>query len=74
MLTLHDLATSAQEKIRKPEVQAALHEIVLGPEGSLRRTLPAGGLTCAEQVDVLVEQETDLNIVGRAFIGWAPWL
>ena len=52
----------------------ALREIVMGPKGSLRRRLPESGLTAAEQVDVLVEQATDNNIVGRTWPGWAPWL
>jgi len=28
----------------------------------------------AEQVDVLIEQATDPNILGRTWQGWAPWL
>lgn len=51
-----------------------LKDIVLGPTGSLRRTLPADGLTVEQQVDCLVEQATDGNILGRMWAGFAPWL
>lgn len=51
-----------------------LEDIVLGPPGSLRRTLPSDGLSVEQQVDVLVEQATDANILGRSWIGFGPWL
>ena len=51
-----------------------LRDVVMGPSDSLRRSLPESGLTAAQQVDVLVEQATDLNILGRTYQGWSPWL
>ena len=54
--------------------KAELDRVVLGPRGSLRRSLPLNGLSVREQVDVLVEQATDDNLLGRTWIGWAPWL
>ena len=72
-LTLRDLATSVQAEVKKPELQRALGEIVLGPEGSLRRSLPELGLSAEQQVDVLIEQATDPNVLGRTWQGWWPW-
>ena len=46
-----------------------LRDVVMGPSDSLRRSLPENGLTAAQQVDVLVEQATDLNILGRTYQG-----
>ena len=73
-LTIADLEQSTSSDIKKAETMDALRDVVLGPRGSLRRTLPAAGLTPAQQVDVLVEQATDPNVLGRTYQGWAPWL
>lgn len=73
-LTLRDLESSTNAELKKADTMAALRDIVLGPDDSLRRRLPELGLTVEEQVDVLVEQATDLNIVGRTYQGWAPFL
>ena len=73
-LTLRDLESSPHSEMKKLENMKALTDIVLGAEGSLRRTLPSTGLTAAQQVDVLVEQATDPNVLGRTYHGWAPWL
>ena len=73
-LTLRDLESSTNPEVKKAENMRALTDIVLGAEYSLRRTLPDIGLTPAQQVDVLVEQATDPNVLGRTYHGWAPWL
>nr|XP_012147608.1 PREDICTED: DNA-dependent protein kinase catalytic subunit-like [Megachile rotundata]XP_012147609.1 PREDICTED: DNA-dependent protein kinase catalytic subunit-like [Megachile rotundata]XP_012147610.1 PREDICTED: DNA-dependent protein kinase catalytic subunit-like [Megachile rotundata]XP_012147611.1 PREDICTED: DNA-dependent protein kinase catalytic subunit-like [Megachile rotundata] len=31
-------------------------------------------LTPEEQVECLLDQATDLNVLGRTFVGWKPWL
>jgi len=54
--------------------RADVSNVVLGPEDSLRRSLPSGGLSVEQQVDCLVEQATDPNILGRTYIGWAPFI
>ena len=51
----------------------AFEKVVLGPEGSLRRTLPHAGLSLEQQVDCLVEQATDPCVLGWSFAGWKPW-
>ena len=71
---LRDLESSTQADVKRPQTLLALEEIVLGPTDSLRRRLPAEGLTPGEQVDVLVELATDPNVLGRTYAGWAPWL
>ena len=74
-LTLRDLENTTNAALKKDSATIkALREVVLGPSDSLRRQLPEGGLTPAQQVDVLVEQATDPNILGRTYQGWAPWL
>ena len=55
-----------------------LQEVLLGPEGSLRRTLKGRilgrgePLTAAEQVDCLIEAATDPGILRCGFSGWKP--
>ena len=71
-ITLKELSFSVKSDVRKRK--AELDRVVLGPRGSLRRSLPLNGLSVREQVDVLVEQATDDNLLGRTWIGWAPWL
>lgn len=51
----------------------AFEKVVLGPEDSLRRTLPHAGLSLEQQVDCLVEQATDPCVLGWSFAGWKPW-
>ena len=51
----------------------AFEKVVLGPGGSLRRTLPHAGLSLEQQVDCLVEQATDPCVLGWSFGGWRPW-
>ena len=51
----------------------AVEKVVLGPEGSLRRTLPRAGRSLEQQVDCLVEQATDPCVLGWTFGGWRPW-
>lgn len=71
-LTLRDLEASNNGHVKK--ALASLEDVVLGPNGSRRREYAAENLTVAEQVDVLIEQATDPNILGRTWQGWAPWL
>ena len=72
MLTMRDLENATNPDVKKS--MGALRDIVMGPDDSLRRRMPESGLSAAEQVDVLVEQATDENILGRTWRGWAPWL
>ena len=72
MLTMRDLENATNPDVKKS--MGALKDIVMGPDDSLRRRMPESGLSAAEQVDVLVEQATDENILGRTWKGWAPWL
>ena len=52
----------------------AIIDVVRGAAGSVRRALSGDRpLTAAEQVDALIEQSADPNVVGRVFIGWAPF-
>ncbi|XP_076766848.1 DNA-dependent protein kinase catalytic subunit isoform X2 [Xylocopa sonorina] len=51
--------------------------IVTGDDEDNKRTRARMGnncLTVAEQVECLLDQATDLNILGRTFVGWKPWL
>ena len=58
-----------------PKLKQSITDLVLGPDGSLRRQLgDVRGLTVEQQVDALVEQATDTNILSRTWRGWAPWL
>jgi len=72
-LTLGELQSSIHPDVKKPLSMSDLTDIVLGGRDSLRRQLPERGLTVGQQVDVLVEQATDPNILGRTYLGWAPW-
>ena len=73
-LTVKEIGMSVIPKVR--ECAADIARVVMGPEGSLRRELAeqSAPLTVEQQVDLLVEQATDPNILGRTYIGWAPWL
>ncbi|CAL7934054.1 unnamed protein product [Xylocopa violacea] len=51
--------------------------IVTGDDEDNKRTRAKMGnncLTVAEQVECLLDQATDLNILGRTSVGWKPWL
>lgn len=72
-LTMKDLESNAAAA-KDATMMGYLRDVVMGPSDSLRRSLPESGLTAAQQVDVLVEQATDLNILGRTYQGWSPWL
>ncbi|XP_043248597.1 DNA-dependent protein kinase catalytic subunit-like [Colletes gigas] len=39
-----------------------------------RARMENNNLTPEQQVECLLDQATDLNIVGRSFVGWKPWL
>ncbi|XP_008549066.1 DNA-dependent protein kinase catalytic subunit [Microplitis demolitor] len=39
-----------------------------------RIRLQENNLTATEQVECLLEQATDLNILGRTYAGWSPWI
>jgi DNA-dependent protein kinase catalytic subunit len=73
-LTMRDLETSTNAAVKKAEVFESLRDVVMGPQGSLRRSMAESGLTADEQVDVLIEQATDPNVLGRTYQGWAPFL
>ncbi|KAI4492328.1 hypothetical protein M0802_009838 [Mischocyttarus mexicanus] len=50
--------------------------IVNGDDGIKRTRLNIKNekLTAEEQVECLLDQATDLNILGRTYVGWKPWL
>jgi len=73
-VTILEAKLSTVRVVASAAVQEKLREVVLGPADSLRRALPAAGLTVEQQVDVLVEQATDPNILARTYFGWKPWL
>lgn len=41
---------------------------------NVRARHPATGLTADQQVACLLDLATDPNVLGRAWVGWAPWL
>ncbi|XP_015123055.1 DNA-dependent protein kinase catalytic subunit [Diachasma alloeum] len=43
-------------------------------EKSLRSRLRGTGLSSREQLQCLLEQATDLNVLGRTYVGWRPYL
>ncbi|XP_043271824.1 DNA-dependent protein kinase catalytic subunit-like [Venturia canescens] len=43
-------------------------------DNSKRSSMMEENLSPDEQVQCLIEQATDLNILGRTYAGWAPWL
>ncbi|XP_034941190.1 DNA-dependent protein kinase catalytic subunit-like [Chelonus insularis] len=52
-------------------------EIVSGIEGStisLRAKKNDDDLSAEEQVSCLLDQATDLNVLGRMYMGWTPWI
>ena len=73
-VTLSEVRLSTIRLLTSDVAQDRIREVVLGPAGSLRRTLPASGLSPEQQVDVLIEQATDPEILGRTYFGWRPWL
>ena len=72
-VTLSELKYHAMYAPDKAQMDA-FEKVVLGPEDSLRRTLPDTNLSIEQQVDVLVEQATDPCLLGWAFPGWRPYL
>jgi DNA-dependent protein kinase catalytic subunit len=40
----------------------------------IRAKLPEKGLTVEQQVACLLNQATDANILGRTWVGWAPFM
>lgn len=73
-VTLSEVLLTTHRSLATEQAQAALKEVVMGLPNSIRRSLPATGLTPEQQVDVLVEQATDPNILARTYFGWKPWL
>jgi len=73
-ITIAELRLSSQAAVRQS--QNEMCEVVMGPEGSIRRELggPDRVLSVEQQVDCLIEQATDPSILGRTWQGWAPWL
>lgn len=60
---------------KDPAVLESLKEIVLGKGNeNARASLGKQGLTVHQQVDILLEQATDPNILGRTWKGWEPFL
>ncbi|XP_017763674.1 PREDICTED: DNA-dependent protein kinase catalytic subunit-like [Eufriesea mexicana] len=51
--------------------------IIVNGDDDIKRTrakMKNNYLTPEEQVECLLDQATDLNILGRTFVGWEPWL
>lgn len=56
-------------------VLMGLKEVVLGTTSeTTRAAMGEDGLTVHQQVDALLEQATDPKILGRTWMGWAPYL
>jgi DNA-dependent protein kinase catalytic subunit len=54
---------------------AKICEVVMGDKNSRRRQLPQNApLSVSDQVDLLIEQSTDPNVLGRVFAGWSPFV
>lgn len=51
-----------------------LEEHILAPQHSIRGVTKESGLTPKEQVECLIDQATDTNLLGRAWVGWASWI
>ncbi|KAG8036700.1 hypothetical protein G9C98_004022 [Cotesia typhae] len=45
-----------------------------GDQSSMRIRIRDSNLTPEEQVKCLLNQATDLNILGRTYAGWSPWI
>lgn len=69
-------ALSKNRFVKKdPAILEGLKKIVLGTSGeTTRANMGRTGLTVHQQVDVLLEQATDPNILGRTWVGWKPYL
>lgn len=69
-------ALSKNKAVRRdPAALEDLKKIVLGlNHESARANMGRAGLTIHQQVDVLLEQATDPNILGRTWLGWKPFI
>lgn len=43
-------------------------------EHNIRARLGEKDLSVEEQVDCLLDQAMDANLLGRAWVGWEPWI
>ncbi|KAG7212863.1 hypothetical protein KM043_002216 [Ampulex compressa] len=52
------------------------YTIVNGDDGvkKARVAIPNEQLTPEKQIECLLDQATDLNVLGRTYVGWKPWL
>nr|XP_033326810.1 DNA-dependent protein kinase catalytic subunit-like [Megalopta genalis] len=51
--------------------------VILNGEDDIKRpraTMNNDHLSPEEQIECLLDQATDLNILGRTYVGWRPWL
>ena len=63
-----------QVKLNKDALKN-MEQVAIGdPKTNIRAQLPVSGLTEEEQVQALIDQATDLNILGRTYHGWEPWV
>ncbi|XP_069947778.1 DNA-dependent protein kinase catalytic subunit isoform X2 [Cherax quadricarinatus] len=69
-------AVSQSKSVKRDcTILKSLEEVVLGNKGeNLRADLGDNGLSTHQQVDVLLEQASDPNILGRTWIGWEPFM
>ncbi|ROT76684.1 putative DNA-dependent protein kinase catalytic subunit-like [Penaeus vannamei] len=68
-------AVSQNKFVAKQKAYENLKQAVLGDRGeSVRASVGERGLSTHQQVDILLEQATDPNILGRSWIGWDPFL
>ncbi|KAK8389534.1 hypothetical protein O3P69_008916 [Scylla paramamosain] len=69
-------ALSKNKAVRRdPTAFEELKKVVLGLNcESARANMDRTGLTIHQQVDILLEQATDPNILGRTWVGWSPFI
>uniref|UniRef100_A0A0P4W3R0 non-specific serine/threonine protein kinase n=1 Tax=Scylla olivacea TaxID=85551 RepID=A0A0P4W3R0_SCYOL len=69
-------ALSKNKAVRRdPTAFEELKKVVLGQNcESARANMDRTGLTIHQQVDILLEQATDPNILGRTWVGWSPFI
>ncbi|XP_026183019.1 DNA-dependent protein kinase catalytic subunit isoform X2 [Mastacembelus armatus] len=71
------IITSEELKLgfEKDSAFKGMLSVVLGTkEHNTRARLPATGLSVKKQVDCLLDQAMDPNVLGRAWVGWEPWI
>jgi len=75
-LCIQDLRLGGEERPHFKNLEAAVAGTRLNRPTAKQAGLwgAEGGLTASEQVDCLIHQSTDPNLLGRMWLGWAPYL